>query len=169
MTNVEKVIRDGIKSERIERANKFLGAIREFDGKPATDRTAKLIGEKMGERVYLSTQYGMMHLKLESSPGNEHDYVDLLLAHQVTGVKIDSESIREKNTAYFSAAEDRNERREESLEKVELMEELQDQIDIANRAVARILELTMSHRAPFETDWVGIQKLLTFDPSARRK
>jgi hypothetical protein len=120
MTKTEKTIRATIENgvEDIAAAEAVAAWADAHAGKLLTVRNAP-------EGWTIRKEYGMCQLETaayadarwDRKPPTPGPRISLLLAHQETGVEIPTAAVlREKNTAYFSAAVDRNESRRAVLE-----------------------------------------------------
>lgn len=149
---------------QMETAERMLTVLKRVDGKKLTRRVLKPIEELIGQQCFLDQSYGLLSLDTADyvrgnyeSGGAVHLSIPSPLGATTLPV-VDVEAIREKNTAYFSAAAERNAIRWEKLES-----DWPEQVDAAGeayRAAKAAFKAAMAYPCP---DSARICKMLEVD------
>lgn len=107
---------------QMETAERMLTVLKRVDGKKLTRRVLKPIEELIGQECFLDQSYGLVALNTVDyvrgnyeNGGAVHLNIPTPLG-ATTLPTVDVEEIRERNAAYFSAAQERNAIRWEKLE-----------------------------------------------------
>lgn len=140
-------------------AEKMISVLNNWDGKKLTKRVLKPIEELIGTQCYIDQSYGLVHIKTIDYLRGHYDLaavsltIPTPLGSNVLPV-IDVIEIRERNAAYFSAAIERNARRDAQLSSN--YPELCDQAGEAYRAATAELKKLTAYPCP---DSSSIEKL----------
>jgi hypothetical protein len=124
---IQEIIESRIESN--EPQDTILAYLKENDGKKLTVRDAKKLSELTGQEIHIDKRFDMTHIEWGTYQQRRvTGGSSLLVAYSEKNVVIDANWIEEKNPAYFSAKDERNEKRQEMLAQPEKMAELQIKI-----------------------------------------
>ncbi len=124
------------------RYSMILNLLKKFEGKPITKHLSTHVAKQYPkEHVYLSTLYGMYHLKMSNSE-TKIEY-SFLLGYD-SNREYTAEKFAKHNTCYGSAALERNKLRMGLLDndKQEFLQEMADNIDKRNESMAALEKLS---------------------------
>lgn len=148
-----------------------LEALRPLDGKPVTKRLLdKLPG---GKDVWiLERAYGMTQIKnrvYSQSQGSAKGGISLLLAHREDAFPLDVNKVEKENPAYFSGRRERNHARMEARNNRELLQQMADVMNDAERAQAALanarkcFEALAGYGEPFSPDRYDLERACGLD------
>lgn len=149
---------------QMETAERMLTVLKRVDGKKLTRRVLKPIKELIGQECFLDQSYGLVSLNTwdyvrgnYESGSAVHLTIPTALGDTTLPI-VDVEEIRERNSAYFSAAAERNANRWERLES-----DWPEQVDAAGeayRAAKAAFKALTAHPCP---DSGRIEKMQEID------
>ena len=146
--------------EASEPQDTILTFLRTIDGKKINKRHVEKLREQIGDdEIRLSHRFGMTSLQwggYHRTGGKQGG--DILLAHSEKNVVVDITYVLEHNAAYYSAKDERNEKRQQALSQPEKCAELDDAI--ANFRAAEAKLKALMGQDIFQPDDHRIQKHL---------
>jgi hypothetical protein len=143
---VKEIIESRI--EVSEPQDTILAYLKENDGKKLTVRDAKKLSELTGEEITIDKRFGMAHIEWGTWQERQKGGRSLLVAYAEKNVAIDVAFVEEHNRAYFSAKDERNQKRREMLadtEKMALLETKIAEFLAAKDAMENLLEQFPDH------------------------
>lgn len=142
--------------EASEPQDTILAFLRTIDGKKINKRHVEKLREQIGDNeIRLSHRFGMTSLQWG---GYHRTGGNILLAHSEKNVVVDIAYVLEHNAAYYSAKDERNEKRQQALSQPEKCAELDDAI--ANFRAAEAKLKALMGQDIFQPDDYRIQKHL---------
>lgn len=138
--------------EPAEPAASILAYLKEHDGKQLTKRDEPKL-QKIDGTIRIRKQYGMTQIEWGGTNGGS-----LTIAWTEAAPTIDAKLVEEKNTAYFSAREERNAARAKALQSPELLERCSKALNAKLAAEAELAQL-FSYGEPLYTDEFKIREM----------